>query len=281
MWPRRGSELFPYPPPMDLVIVPLIAAALAAITLLSGFGLGTVLMPVFALFFPIEVAIAATGVVHLSNNLFKLGLVGRHADLGVVLRFGLPAIAAAFIGAGLLTLMAPSAPLFEYHLAGHAASITITKLIASVLLAFFAMLELLPWYQQLSFPRRLLPLGGALSGFFGGLTGMQGALRAPFLLRCGLSKEAFVGSTNVVSTAVDLTRLLMYVLGYTYLAKTHDYSVLASPRTLLLVSLTCIAGCIGSLLGKRFLGKVTMRGIRVIVAVLLFVLAGLLGAGII
>lgn len=266
---------------MDLVIVPLIAAALAAVTLLSGFGLGTVLMPVFALFFPIEVAIAATGVVHLSNNLFKLALVGRHANRRVVLEFGIPAVVAAFIGSGLLALAAPAAALYTWNLGSHAASITITKLLVAVLLAIFAALEIVPWYQRLSFDRRLLPVGGTLSGFFGGLTGMQGALRAPFLLRCGLSKEAFVGSTNVVSTAVDLARLMMYGLGYTYLAKTHDYSVLASQHTLLLVGLTCIAGCLGSWLGNRFLRKVTMRGVRFTVALLLFVLAGLMGAGIV
>lgn len=61
-----------YPHIVDLFLIPLLAACIAAITLLSGFGLGTVLMPVFALFFPIEIAIAATGVVHLSNNLFIL-----------------------------------------------------------------------------------------------------------------------------------------------------------------------------------------------------------------
>ena len=32
------------------------------------------------------------------------------------------------------------------------------------------------------------------SGFFGGLSGMQGALRSAFLARAGLSKEAFVAS---------------------------------------------------------------------------------------
>ena len=46
------------------------ALAVAALTLFSGFGIGTLLMPVFAIFFPIEAAVAMTAVVHLSNNLF-------------------------------------------------------------------------------------------------------------------------------------------------------------------------------------------------------------------
>ena len=49
-----------------------------------------VLMPAFALFFPVPVAVAATAVVHLANNLFKVALVGRKADWAVVLRFAIP-----------------------------------------------------------------------------------------------------------------------------------------------------------------------------------------------
>ena len=53
-----------------------VAALLASgLTLFSGFGLGTLLMPVIALFFPLELAIAMTAMVHLSNHLFKIGLL--------------------------------------------------------------------------------------------------------------------------------------------------------------------------------------------------------------
>ena len=48
--------------------------------LYSGFGLGTLLMPVFALFFPVPVAVASTAVVHLASNLFRLAFTGRQAD---------------------------------------------------------------------------------------------------------------------------------------------------------------------------------------------------------
>jgi uncharacterized membrane protein YfcA len=63
-------------------------------------------MRAFALFLPVPVAVAATAVVHLANNLFKLALVGRKADWTVVVRFALPAFAAAIVGATLLGLLA-------------------------------------------------------------------------------------------------------------------------------------------------------------------------------
>ena len=74
---------------MDFVIIGLVAFIASGLTLYSGFGLGTVLLPAFALFFPAPAAVAATGVVHLLNNLFKGGLVGRQAHAPTLLRFGL------------------------------------------------------------------------------------------------------------------------------------------------------------------------------------------------
>lgn len=46
----------------------LTALVVSGLTLFSGFGLGTLLMPAFAVFFPVEVAVAATAVVHLATN---------------------------------------------------------------------------------------------------------------------------------------------------------------------------------------------------------------------
>ena len=75
---------------MDYLIISVVAFLVSGVTLFSGFGLGTVLMPVFALFFPVPVAIAATAVVHLANNVFKVILVGKNANGRVVVAFALP-----------------------------------------------------------------------------------------------------------------------------------------------------------------------------------------------
>jgi uncharacterized membrane protein YfcA len=265
---------------MDFVLIPLVSAVVAALTLVSGFGLGTVLLPAFAFFFPIELAVAAAGVVHFANNLFKLGLVGRWADCDVVVRFGVPAVIAALAGASLMTMLAGVAPIYSYRIGHLTAEVTWLRLVIAALLASLAALELSPAYQQISFPRSALPLGGVLSGFVGGVSGMQGALRAPFLLRAGLSREAFVGTTNVISTLVDVTRLLVYALGFARLARERDYAALEEWRTLWLVGAACAAGFLGSFLGTRLLKKITLQGVRRLVAALLFASAGALAAGI-
>lgn len=87
---------------MEFVLVPLAAFVASGLTMFSGFGLGTLLLPVFALFVPIELAVVATAIVHGANNVLKASLLGRWADREVVVRFGVPAVGAALVGAWVL-----------------------------------------------------------------------------------------------------------------------------------------------------------------------------------
>ena len=96
---------------MEYIVICLVALIGSGLTLFSGFGLGTLLVPVFGLFFPIPIAIALTAIVHFLNNIFKLFLVGKHVDKQIVYRFGLPSIIAAFIGAYILSLITYMDPL--------------------------------------------------------------------------------------------------------------------------------------------------------------------------
>jgi len=60
-------------------------------------------------FFPVEVAVGATAMVHLANNLLKDALFGRQADLQIVAKFALPAALAAMLGALLLNRLSHAA----------------------------------------------------------------------------------------------------------------------------------------------------------------------------
>jgi len=83
----------------SIAIVSLLASLL---TFFSGFGLGTLLLPVFALFFDLETAIALTAIVHFLNNIFKFFLVYKKTNWPYVLKFGIPSLFFAFLGAWLL-----------------------------------------------------------------------------------------------------------------------------------------------------------------------------------
>lgn len=109
---------------MGYVVICISAFFISIITFFSGFGLGTVLMPVFAIFFPLPVAIAATAVVHLANNLFKVMLVGKLANWSVVLKFSIPAAIASALGAYLLAVISIQEPVTTYEIGNYNFKIT-------------------------------------------------------------------------------------------------------------------------------------------------------------
>lgn len=254
-------------------LLPSLAAFLATcLSFFSGFGLGTLLLPVFAVFFPLEAAIGLTAVVHLANNLFKLALVGKFANAGVVLRFGLPALLAALLGAWVLLKLAHLPPLAAYHLLGHTFHIAPVKLVVALLMVVFALVEVHPALAALTLPPGFLPLGGVLSGFFGGLSGHQGALRSIFLLKCGLTKEGFISTGVVIACLVDISRLAVYAEGF--------------PRRLILENAwpllaAVTAALLGSVMGRRLLTRVTMNFVQITVAALLILVALGLASGLI
>lgn len=143
---------------MELLSIGLAALMASGLTLFSGFGLGTILMPVFALFFPLPLAIAATAVVHFANNLFKFGLLAQQANWSVVAKFSVPAAFAALIGAASLTFVDRLPALFTYRLGGSEFTVMPVKAVIGSLIALFAVLELLPRFQALAFPPRWLCL---------------------------------------------------------------------------------------------------------------------------
>ncbi|MBM4294162.1 MAG: sulfite exporter TauE/SafE family protein [Deltaproteobacteria bacterium] len=257
---------------MKYLVICLSSFLASGLTLFSGFGLGTILMPVLAMFFPVSSAIALSAVVHLCNNLFKLALLGRHADKTVIYKFGIPAILAAYLGAQALLWLSHLHPLLTYQLLGRSLQVMPLKLVVALLMVGFALMEVAPRLSHLSFDRKYLPLGGVLSGFFGGLSGHQGALRGAFLVRCGLSPESFIGTGVVIACLVDFSRLLVY--RGSFLTES-----VAGERWLLMA--TILAAFSGAFLGNRLLKKVTMRFIQALVALMLLGIALALGMGLI
>lgn len=257
---------------MTILLIALVAFFAAILTFFSGFGLGTILTPVLMAFFPVDLAIALTGVVHFFNNIFKLLLVGRQADRAVLLRFGIPAVIAAVLGAYLMLNLTDLKPLFDYQLFGKTFEVYPLKLLIALLLIIFASMDLIPYFSRLQFGRDKLALGGALSGFFGGLSGNQGALRSAFLIKAGLSKEAFIGTAVAVSTFVDFTRLSVYATRFAQAGLIDN---------LPLVAIATLAAITGAFLGNKLLKKVTMHFLQVTVAVMLIVLSVALGMGVV
>ena len=253
-----------------VLLVGLVAFVASALTFVSGFGLGTLLMPVFAVFMPVERAVAATGVVHFLNSLFKFGLVGRHAHWPTVLRFGVPALLASLLGAWWLVRLADQPPLLTWALGSRHMHVTSAKLLIGALLLVFVLVEWVPRWKRLTFPSSYMPLGGVLSGLAGGISGMQGALRSAFLARAGLTRDAFIATGVAIACMIDISRLGVYSRMFAEHKASLDVGML-------MVAVLCAFA--GALVGRRFLEHLTMESVRHVIAVLLLIVAIGLAAG--
>lgn len=257
---------------MEIFFVCLAAFFASLLTFFSGFGLGTILMPVFVLFFPLEMAIALTGVVHLLNNLFKMYLVGKDAAWRIVIKFGAPAIISAICGAWILMSFSETQEWLIYTLGSKEFLITPIKVMVAFLMFSFALLELLPFFRRLEFSENKLFIGGIISGFFGGLSGHQGALRSAFLIKCGLTKESFIATGVIISSMIDISRVSVYFTKYASIGIEENLGLLLS---------SVLAAFTGALIGKKLLKKITTSFIKITVAVMIMIMSIALGLGII
>ena len=255
---------------MEIIIIAIVSFLGSLLTFFSGFGLGTILSPVLAIFFPVEVAIALTGVVHLLNNFFKIFLTGKNINWSIGLKFGLTSVLGAFVGAKLLMLFSDNAPLYSYQLGSKFFQVTFLKLVIALLMIFFALMESLPRLKNFQFSSDKLYAGGLISGFFGGLSGNQGALRSAFLIRAGLSKEAFIATGILIACFVDVTRLTIYF---------QRISTVNISDNIQTVTVSIMSAFMGAYLGNKALNKVTLELVQKVVMVMIIAIAFLLAAG--
>ena len=155
-------------------------------------------------------------------------------------------------------------PIYSYEAFGHIWAVLPVKLVIGSLLLVFGALEAIPRFSELSFGPQLIPVGGFLSGFFGGLSGMQGALRSAFLIRAGLTKEEFVGTGVVIASLIDISRIGVYFKSASPWNGRLDYWLLTA---------AVLSAFAGAALGNRFIKKLTMGGVQKIVAAMLIAVA--------
>ncbi|MDT8411927.1 MAG: sulfite exporter TauE/SafE family protein [Vicingaceae bacterium] len=258
---------------MDFLIIGGVAFLTSILTFFSGFGVGTILTPAFVLFFPIDIAVAMTAIVHFLNNLFKMGLTFKDINKNVLIKFGVTAIPLAFLGAWLLMNFSNNNRiLYEFTIGDKTLTIKLVELIIGIMMLIFAIFELLPTPNKKILKNNMLYLGGAISGFFGGLSGHQGALRTIFLLRSGLTKESFIATGIAIACIVDVSRISIYF------AKLQSISL---TENLWIITSTTLCAFAGAFIGKKLLKKVTITFIQYVVAILIIIISVLLIVGII
>lgn len=228
-----------------VLVVSVVAAATASVV---GFGIGSLLTPLLAVRLGMPLAVAAVALPHAVATALRCWRLRYAIDGPVLMRFGL-------LSAG----------------GGLAGALLYARLHAAVLTAVLGCLLLLTAAAYLGgLSRRWHPRGLAVellglgSGFFGGMAGNQGGLRAAALTAFGLAPAAFVATSTAVGLLVDAARMPVYVL--------RSAGELLELAPLIVVA---IAGVIaGTLAGERLLlGLAPERFGRVIATAI-----GLLGA---
>jgi uncharacterized membrane protein YfcA len=243
----------------EYLILALLSFFAGGLTLFTGFGLSTILLPVFVIYFPVAIAVPSTAIVHFLNNFYKLFIYFKQINTRILLRFGLPALLASIIGAFLLQKLSSN----ERNL----------EIILGILIISISFMEMFPAIRNLKIGIKWAPLGGVISGFFGGLSGHQGLFRSAFLVKSGLSKNSFIATGVGIAVLVDITRLSVY--GSTIFTT----SIISSNDFWLPVIISTTSALFGVSLATDLVKKMTIDVIRNMVFGLIFISGILLVLG--
>ena len=239
------------------ILIFIISLLSAVLTFFSGFGLGTILLPTLSLFLPLEWAITATAMVHLLNNLVKMTLNYKNTNWKIGLVFITTAIPFALIGSNLFKWLYIQPSSLSFQIGSWNFETPLFKIFIGLMMILFAIFEWLPENKKPTFSSQWLLLGGALSGFFGGLSGHQGALRSAFFIRTEMTKNQIIATGIIVACCIDITRLFIYPIQWQWLMEgyyTHW------------IWLALLGATIGSLLGQFFIKKITIQTLKHFVA---------------
>lgn len=234
-----------------LFLLGILAGAVASIT---GFGIGSFLTPFLALRNGFGVAVAAVSIAHFLGSSLRFWLLRHAVNRRTLISFGLLSAGGGLLG-GLLQAQASG---------------TILSVVFGCLVIFAGVSSLLHWANKAHVNGRFAWVVGVVSGFFGGLVGNQGGLRAIGLLSLNLKKTQLVATATAVAVIVDIFRVPVYIA-------IHPHQLSSLTLEIALMSLGVIAG---TLLGAPLLRRLPEKYFRTflaftLIAVGIFVLARL------
>jgi uncharacterized membrane protein YfcA len=217
----------------------------AILTLVTGFGLGTILTPTFAIVFEVKIAILLVAFVHFLNNLLKFVLFWKHVDLAIVRRFGVMSLIGALMGA-----------ILQVYLYSD-----VVKIILGIVLVGLGLSEMTTPLQKFRLPQKFDAIGGFLSGLLGGVVGNQGAIRSAYLLNYAIPKETFVATATLISLIIDVTRIPVYLLLSSETLPSVGW------HWFFVVGVTFL----GTLVGKRLITVLSLQSFKKVIAVFVLV----------
>jgi len=226
----------------------IVAALSGATAAIAGFGIGSLLTPLLALRFGMETAVAAVAVPHAVATGFRFVRLRYAVDWEVVRKFGVLSAIGGLAGALLYSRLTSR-------------SLTI---ILGILLIATALSGLAGFSMRISPPKPIVGAMGFVSGFFGGIAGNQGGLRAAALTTFALPAAAFVATSTAIGLMVDAARMPVYLW-----RAGSDLVPLAKP-----IAFASAGVLVGTIAGEKLLLGLSPTQFRRTVSLLI----GLLGA---
>lgn len=231
---------------MEIIYLALLTLLASLLGTVSGFGTSTIMIPVLVIFFPPLEAIFFVTIIHWFGDVWKIILFRKGFNLKLIALFGVTGLIASYLGAS-LSLETGGALLLR---------------LLGLFLAVYGIFLVFQSKFKVSANNATAMSGGALSGFFAGMFGIGGPLRAMFLSAFNLPKTVFIATAGAIGLLVDIVRLITYSAGGTTL-----------PSQLWLALLILIPiSFIGARLAKSIVDKIPQHRFRKMIAVLLAVI---------
>jgi uncharacterized protein len=229
---------------MEIVLIALLTILAAGVGTLTGFGTSTIMVPVLLFFVPLPQTLLLVGIIHWFGNVWKILFFKKGFNWKLILSFGIPGIAASYLGATLVFTVAER---------------FLSQLLGAFLVAYVVFLFLKPAFRVPSNTVTAVS-GGGLSGFFAGIFGVGGAVRGAFLSAYDLPKAVYISTAGAIALFIDTTRIATYVLNNVALAPDLFWGLL----------LFIPASFLGARAAKRIVDHIPQSKFRLVVAGFLF-----------
>jgi len=210
-----------------------------------GFGIGSFLTPILAIKTGFGIAVAAVGIAHLFGSALRFWLLRKEVNREVLLRFGILSAIGGLVGALLQSW----------------ATNSVLAVIFGGLMVLAGLSSIFGWSKKFKTEGSIGLIAGVLSGFFGGLVGNQGGLRAAGLVSFKLSKTEFVATATAIALVIDIFRVPVYIATSGDELK-HLVAEIAIMSTGVIV---------GTLLGAPLLRRLSQRYFTVALSVVLII----------
>lgn len=226
-----------------LSIVSIIAGGVAS---LAGFGIGSLVTPLFALKVGTGIAVACVSIAHFFGTFLRFIFWRKYINKKILLSFGLTSAAGGLIGALLHNVF--------YNV--------LLTIIFGCLLVFAGFTSLTGLSEKFRFGGVWAWIAGGLSGLFGGLVGNQGGIRSASMLGFELKQKEFVATATGIALMVDVARVPVYLA--------MQAKQIASLWQLILIA--TIGVLIGTWLGGWILKKIPEKVFKKILALILLLI---------